>query len=72
LKDISASKLSELRGDLNAKEQELRKVQSKLTLLNKEQLKARKDYDESLKRINKQFEKSKICRISNSRRNEKP
>jgi len=68
LKDIAASKLSELRGELSAKDSRMNKIQRKLSLLNKAQLKARRDYDEDLKRINKEYQKTKMIAFKKARR----
>ncbi|EDR29160.1 hypothetical protein EDI_127260 [Entamoeba dispar SAW760] len=68
LKDIAASKLSELRGEYNSNDNEMRKVQRRLSFLSKAQIKARKDYDEDLKRIQKEYQKIKVAAFKKAKK----
>ncbi|ELP88337.1 hypothetical protein EIN_227500 [Entamoeba invadens IP1] len=61
LRDIAASKLSELRGQFNTADTQLRKVQRKLKFMNKAQMKARKEYDLDMQKIQREFVKEKIA-----------
>jgi len=68
LKDISAAKLSELNGELAGNDSQMRKVQRKLSLLDKAQKRARKDYDEDLRKIAIEFQKTKMAAFKKARK----
>ncbi|KAL7721559.1 Saposin B-type domain-containing protein [Entamoeba marina] len=68
LKEISASKLTELRGNLDSLDIEVRKIQRKLSFVRKQLIRTKEVYNKDLEVIQEEFQRTKLAAFKKAKK----